>query len=150
MKGDIFDVRYVNLRLLKIIQMCLCGVDRQIGDSSLWGEGLTSITLEPPLATRMVAQCVDVYPLSVMISQLFAGSPGKYIVYFKAKFSCVPPPYVFVSCHSFGGIGMYGEGCPYHLFSGRDASRALAKMSFDAEYLDNPCTDDLTGKYLNV
>eukprot|EP01084_Bolivina_argentea_P067036 122166_1 len=45
---------------------------------------------------------------------------------------------------SFGGMEMYGKGCTYHLFAGRDASRALAKMSFDVEHLDSPCTDDLT------
>ncbi len=42
---------------------------------------------------------------------------------------------------------MYGKGCPYNLFAGRDASRALAKMSFDPEHLDNPQTDDLPGTY---
>ncbi|KAG5177177.1 hypothetical protein JKP88DRAFT_333370 [Tribonema minus] len=45
---------------------------------------------------------------------------------------------------SYGGAPHYGKGCPYNLFVGRDASRALAKMSFDAENLDNPSIADLS------
>mmetsp|Transcript_83738 Transcript_83738/g.236512 ORF Transcript_83738/g.236512 Transcript_83738/m.236512 type:complete len:285 (+) Transcript_83738:144-998(+) len=37
---------------------------------------------------------------------------------------------------------MYGPGGNYHLFAGRDASLALAKMSFEDQHLDNP---DLSG-----
>lgn len=37
---------------------------------------------------------------------------------------------------SFGGVTFYGEGCPYNLFVGRDASRALGKMSLKVEDLD--------------
>jgi len=33
---------------------------------------------------------------------------------------------------------------PYHLFAGRDASRALAKMSFNPECLNNSDVSDLT------
>lgn len=45
---------------------------------------------------------------------------------------------------SYGGKEMYGEGGPYHLFSGIDASRALAKMSFSPENLTSCDTSDLT------
>ncbi len=51
-------------------------------------------------------------------------------------------------CVSFGGVEMYGKGCAYNLFSGKDASRCLAKMSFDVEHLDDPRTDDLSGMYV--
>ncbi len=56
--------------------------------------------------------------------------------------------YGFFPRVSFGGVEMYGKGCPYNLFAGRDASRALAKMSFDVEHLDDPRTDDLPGMYV--
>jgi membrane-associated progesterone receptor component len=47
---------------------------------------------------------------------------------------------------SFGGSSFYGPGGPYAKFSGRDASRALAKMSLDVKDLDNTDTSDLTDK----
>ncbi len=45
---------------------------------------------------------------------------------------------------SFGGIEMYGSGGPYNRFAGRDASRALAKMSFEAADVNSTDLSDLT------
>ena len=61
-----------------------------------------------------------------------------------------PPIYLAVNNKvfdvSFGGISggfeMYKPGATYNLFAGKDASRALAKMSFDAEHVDSR---DLSG-----
>jgi len=41
-------------------------------------------------------------------------------------------------------LDFYGEGKSYHCFVGRDATRALAKMSLKEEDLVDPRTDDLT------
>ncbi|CAM9184948.1 unnamed protein product [Hapterophycus canaliculatus] len=53
-----------------------------------------------------------------------------------------PPIYVGVRGKvydmSYGGAAMYGPGKSYNLFAGRDASVALAKMSFAPENLDKP------------
>ena len=48
----------------------------------------------------------------------------------------------------YGGVGHYGAGASYHLFCGKDASRALAKMSFKPEDVDRgwPDLDDLDAK----
>lgn len=43
----------------------------------------------------------------------------------------------------YGGVDLYGLSGPYHRFCGRDATRALAKMSFDEKDLDHPALDDL-------
>ena len=45
---------------------------------------------------------------------------------------------------SFGGVEMYGKGGPYHIFAGIDASRALAKMSFEQEDVESVDLSDLT------
>lgn len=45
---------------------------------------------------------------------------------------------------SYGGKAMYGAGGPYNIFAGRDASRALAKMSFKPEDLNSSDLSDLT------
>jgi membrane-associated progesterone receptor component len=61
-----------------------------------------------------------------------------------------PPIYIglgeYVYDVSFGGVGFYGPGGPYHRFAGTIATRSLAKMSFDAEHMNNRDTSDLTDK----
>lgn len=51
---------------------------------------------------------------------------------------------------SYGGVDMYGEGGPYHIFAGIDASRALAKMSFDKDDLSSRHLGDLTEGQMKV
>lgn len=51
---------------------------------------------------------------------------------------------------SFGGVTFYGPGGPYHKFAGRNASRALAKMSLDDEDLQSVDTTDLSDKQRGV
>lgn len=51
---------------------------------------------------------------------------------------------------SYGGVEMYSEGGPYHIFAGIDASRALAKMSFKPEDLSSSDLSDLTEEQLKV
>lgn len=45
---------------------------------------------------------------------------------------------------SFGGFDMYKPGATYNLFAGKDASKALAKMSFQDEDLNSRDLSDLT------
>ena len=51
---------------------------------------------------------------------------------------------------SFGGVPMYGKGGPYQRFAGKDASRALALMSFDTKDAENPDISDLEEKQVKV
>lgn len=51
---------------------------------------------------------------------------------------------------SFGGVTFYGQGCTYNRFAGKDASRALAKMSFDPQDVENPDISTLTDKETKV
>ena len=51
---------------------------------------------------------------------------------------------------SFGGVDFYGPGCGYNRFAGKDASRALAKMSFEPADLENTSVDDLEEKQKKV
>jgi len=51
---------------------------------------------------------------------------------------------------SFGGIGFYGAGGGYNRFAGKDASRALAKMSFEPADTENPDISNLTEKEREV
>lgn len=51
---------------------------------------------------------------------------------------------------SFGGVAMYGKGCSYFRFAGKDVSRALAKMSFDPNDIDNPSVSDLEESKLKI
>ena len=45
---------------------------------------------------------------------------------------------------SYGGKEMYGEGSGYALFAGVDASKALARMSFEPQLLNDTDLCDLT------
>ena len=58
-----------------------------------------------------------------------------------------PPIYLGIGGYvfdvSYGGKANYGIGGGYNFFSGIDASRALAKMSFNEEDLTNPDISDL-------
>lgn len=51
---------------------------------------------------------------------------------------------------SFGGTSFYGKGGPYHVFAGRDASRALGKMSLDVKDAENSDTSDFTEKEIKI
>ena len=51
---------------------------------------------------------------------------------------------------SFGGVGFYGAGGGYNRFAGKDASRALAKMSFDPADTADPDVSNLTEKERKV
>jgi membrane-associated progesterone receptor component len=51
---------------------------------------------------------------------------------------------------SFGGAGFYGPGGPYHKFAGKNASRALGKMSLDVADLENTDVSDLTDKQKKI
>jgi len=51
---------------------------------------------------------------------------------------------------SFGGVTFYGKGCSYNRFAGNNASRALAKMSFDPKDTANTDVSDLTEKEKNI
>ncbi len=51
---------------------------------------------------------------------------------------------------SFGGVEMYGKGGPYNRFAGKDASRALALMSFDPKDIENTDISDLDEKKVKV
>ena len=51
---------------------------------------------------------------------------------------------------SYGGKEMYGPGGPYFRFAGIDASRPLAKMSFDPADLASSDLSDLTAEQLKV
>lgn len=67
----------------------------------------------------------------------------------------VDPP-LYVGCRgkvfdvSFGGNEMYKKGATYHLFVGIDASKALAKMKFDEEFLKSRDLSDLSADELAV
>jgi len=51
---------------------------------------------------------------------------------------------------SFGGVAMYGKDGPYQRFAGKDASRALALMSFDPKEVENTDISDLDEKKVKV
>jgi len=51
---------------------------------------------------------------------------------------------------SFGGVPMYGKDGPYQRFAGKDASRALALMSFDPKDVENTDISDLDEKKVKV
>ena len=51
---------------------------------------------------------------------------------------------------SFGGVGFYGAKGGYNRFAGKDASRALAKMSFEPEDIENTSVEDLEEKNIKI
>lgn len=51
---------------------------------------------------------------------------------------------------SFGGVPMYGKDGPYQRFAGKDASRALALMSFDPKDAESADISDLDDKKVKV
>lgn len=51
---------------------------------------------------------------------------------------------------SYGGFELYGPDGPYHLFAGKDASRALAKMSFQVEDVESWELSDLSEQQLKT
>ena len=51
---------------------------------------------------------------------------------------------------SFGGGRFYGKGGPYGVLAGRDASRALACMQKDEEYVNNPDISGCTEKEIET
>lgn len=51
---------------------------------------------------------------------------------------------------SFGGVAFYGPGGPYSKFAGRDASRALAKVSLEDGDITSNDVSDLTEKQIKV
>jgi membrane-associated progesterone receptor component len=51
---------------------------------------------------------------------------------------------------SFGGVEMYGKDGPYQRFAGKDASRALALMSFDPKDVENTDISDLEEKKVKI
>jgi predicted heme/steroid binding protein len=59
-----------------------------------------------------------------------------------------PQVFVSISGHifdvSYGGHHLYGPDGPYQIFAGRDASRALAKMSMEVNDLESSDLTDLT------
>lgn len=48
------------------------------------------------------------------------------------------------------GSSFYGPGGPYNVFTGKDASRALAKSSTDPKDAENSQIEDLTSEELNT
>lgn len=67
---------------------------------------------------------------------------------------CDPPLYVGLNKKvfdvSYGGFDMYKAGATYHLFAGKDVSRALAKMSFKDEDVNSRDVSDLDEKEQKV
>jgi membrane-associated progesterone receptor component len=65
-------------------------------------------------------------------------------------------PLLYVGCNgkvfdvTFGGFDMYKPGAGYHRFAGLDASRALAKMSFEPEDVGSRDCSDLTPAQVKV
>jgi membrane-associated progesterone receptor component len=51
---------------------------------------------------------------------------------------------------SYGGFDLYGPDGPYHIFAGKDASRALAKMSFQTEDIQSNDLSDLNPQQLKT
>jgi len=105
-----------------------------------------------PIVGRLVPQNVLPSSERIISKEELALNNGKSDIIPKG-YATVP---IFVGLKdkvfdvSFGGVTLYSEGCSYFRFAGKDVSRALAKMSFQPEDIENMSTIDLTEKQLEV
>lgn len=92
----------------------------------------------------------DKNPLDSVTDQISTVVEGKFTPKSLVKYNGQDSPKIFISVKNrvfdvTQGGAFYGPGGPYENFAGRDASRGLAKNSFDPEVLTdiNDPIDDL-------